>query len=69
MRISCIAGEGKYGLLVFWHLKQALEANEVIIDINHSCCLKILSEHSGAIGEWEALKIDHIKILAVSQVL
>ena len=41
----------QYGLLVFWHLKQALEANEVVIDINHSCCLKILSEHSGAIGK------------------
>ena len=47
----------QYGLLVFWHLKQTLEANEVIVDINHSCCLKILSEHSGAIGKWMSLKV------------
>lgn len=40
----------QYGLLVFWHLKEALEADEVMLDINHSACLKILSEHSGAIA-------------------
>ena len=40
----------QYGLLVFWHLKEALEANDVVLDINHSSCLKTLSEHSGAIA-------------------
>ena len=40
----------QYGLLVFWHLPTALEANPVVLDINHSSCLQILNEHSGAIS-------------------
>ena len=40
----------QYGLMVFWNLHHALMATEEIIDINHSSCLKILTEHSGAIS-------------------
>ena len=40
----------QYGLLVFWHLQQALQADDLILDVNHPCCLKILNEHSGAIS-------------------
>ena len=40
----------QYGLLVFWHLQKALKSDPVVIDINHSSCLKILNEHSGAIS-------------------
>lgn len=40
----------QYGLLVFWHLKSVLEADAVVLDINHISCLKILNEHSGAIA-------------------
>ncbi len=39
----------QYGLLVFWNLKAALESSAVVVDINHQSCVKILSEHSGAI--------------------
>ena len=40
----------QYGLLVFWHLQEALRADSIVLDINHSSCLKILNEHSGAIS-------------------
>lgn len=40
----------QYGLLVFWHLQKALKADSIVLDINHSSCLKILNEHSGAIS-------------------
>ena len=40
----------QYGLLVFWQLQKALKSDPVVIDINHSSCLKILNEHSGAIS-------------------
>lgn len=40
----------QYGLLVFWHLPTALQADEILLDINHSSCLKVLNEHSGAIS-------------------
>ena len=40
----------QYGLMVFWNLHHALTSKEELIDINHSSCLKILTEHSGAIS-------------------
>ena len=40
----------QYGLMAFWNLHQALQANDEVIDINHPSCLKILTEHSGAIS-------------------
>ena len=40
----------QYGLMAFWNLHQALQAKEEVIDINHPSCIKILTEHSGAIS-------------------
>ena len=40
----------QYGLLAFWNLHQALQANQEVIDINHTSCIKVLTEHSGAIS-------------------
>ena len=40
----------QYGLMAFWNLHDALQSKDEIIDINHSSCIKILTEHSGAIS-------------------
>ena len=40
----------QYGLMAFWNLHHALQSTEEIIDINHPSCIKILTEHSGAIS-------------------
>ena len=40
----------QYGLLVFWNLKEVLESDSVWLDFNHPSCLKVLTEHSGAIS-------------------
>ena len=42
----------QYGLLAFWDLHEALNSSEgcEVIDINHPSCLRVLTEHSGAIS-------------------
>ena len=35
---------------IFWQLQKALEADQLVLDLNHKSCLKISKEHSRAIS-------------------
>ena len=36
---------------IFWQLQKALEADQLVLDLNHKSCLKISKEHSRAISQ------------------